>query len=63
MKAKRSHAGFGLYDLSRQIARRHQREIEETENPPRPYRLTPESFPPLVLFPARPSAQSRRLAA
>lgn len=45
MKAKRTHTGFGLYDLSRQIARRRQRAADILENwPPRPpMALTPES--------------------
>lgn len=45
MKTKR-RTGYGVFDISRQVARRIQQEWEMVESPPRPpMRLTAEVIP------------------
>ncbi len=62
MKAKH-RTGYGIFDLSRQVARRVQAEWDMVEQPnPPPMRLTSEFFPrPASTQPPRP--EKRPLAA
>jgi hypothetical protein len=62
MKTKR-RTGYGVFDISRQVARRIQKEWELVESPPRPpMRLTAEAIP---MSPPddRPGTEKRQLAA
>ncbi|MEI6465553.1 MAG: hypothetical protein WCQ89_12580 [Verrucomicrobiota bacterium] len=65
MNSSKRRTGYGVYDLTRQIARRLQQEWEMVETPPHPARfdanVIPMSPPRPIAFPAR--IQQVRLAA
>ncbi len=61
MNSPHRRTGFGLHDLSRQVARRRRRAIEETENPAAPVHLAeiipfPVPYRPSSHLTAPPSA-------
>jgi hypothetical protein len=58
MNSSKRRTGYGVYDLTRQVARRLQQEWEMVETPPRPARLEAQVIP---LSPARPIAFPARI--
>jgi len=50
MRPKHSHTGYGVWDITRQVARRVQQEWEAVESPPRP---------PLLMLPVCPRPVGR----
>ncbi len=62
MNPKR-RTGYGVFDISREIARRVQKEWEMVESPARPPRLTPLMIPLPRPDPALPKGEKRPLAA
>jgi hypothetical protein len=64
MRPKHSHTGYGVWNITRQVARRIQREREAVESPPlRPWLLSPVHAyaPPHFRLPGK--TEKRRLAA
>ena len=45
MRPARSHTGYGVFDLNRQVARRVRRAWEMVENPTRPWNAGPHVLP------------------